>query len=99
MTASTVEPGTYDYSLKVEFDSIYIPEHTPPLFRNDAAQPTTRFRHAWNQIEISARLDRDALRDYLVQQICDDLFGQEVRVVQFDLNGVANPHQAGPGRH
>jgi len=68
-----VEPGRYDYDIKVEFPSTYIPEHTPPAFRNAAAYPATRTRYASGQFDLTAHVGRDALRDHLVRQFCEDV--------------------------
>lgn len=88
METQIIEPGRYDYDLKIEFDSVYIPEHTPPLFRNASARPTVRWRNAASQIDVSAHLDRGDLRNHLVQQISEDLLGQEVRILHFKLTPV-----------
>jgi hypothetical protein len=83
-----VEPGRYDYDLKVEFPSTYIPEHTPPAFRNSAAQQTTRTRYASGQFDLTAHVGRDVLRDHLVRQFCEDVSPEIVSVTRFDLTPV-----------
>ena len=88
-TAQIIEPGRYDYELQVKFDSYYIPEHTPPAFRNSAGYKTTRTRNVFGQFDLGERVDREVLREYLIKQDCDDLNGQEVEIVRFDLTPAA----------
>jgi hypothetical protein len=84
-----VEPGRYDYDIKVEFPSVYIPEHTHPAFRNADAYATTRTRYVSGQFDLGEHVGRDVLRDVLVQRVCDDLMGQTVQVVSFALTPTA----------
>lgn len=84
-TPEIVEPGRYDYDIKVEFPSTYIPEHTPPAFRNAAAYATTRTRCVSGQFDLTEHVGREVLRDVLVKQVCDDLIGQTVQVTGFSL--------------
>jgi len=83
-----VEPGRYDYDLTVTFPSIYIPEHTPPVFRNAAAQQTTRTRYASGQFDLTEHVGRAVLRDHLVRQFCEDVSPDLVSVTRFDLTPV-----------
>lgn len=80
-----VEPGRYDYDLKVEFPSVYIPEHTLPAFRNAAAYPTTRTRYASGQFDLSAPVARVLLRQHFVNQVCQDVDPATVTVARFEL--------------
>ena len=84
-TTQIVEPGRYDYELKVEFPSTYIPEHTPPAFRNAYAQQTTRTRSAFGQFDLTEHVGREVIRNVLVKQICEDVNLQDVRVARFEL--------------
>lgn len=84
-TGEIVEPGRYDYDLTVKFPSVYIPEHTPPAFRNADAQPTTRTRYASGQFDLTERLAVDAIRDHFVRQVCEDVDPDIVDVTRFDL--------------
>ncbi|MGW4075980.1 hypothetical protein ACWELB_21125 [Streptomyces asiaticus] len=84
-----VEPGRYDYDIKVKFDSYYIPEHTPPMFRNAAAHKTTRTRNVSGQFDLAEHVGRDVLRDTLIRKVCGDLNGQDVEIVRFDLTPAA----------
>ncbi|MFE2930634.1 hypothetical protein [Streptomyces sp. NPDC059278] len=86
MTTQIIEPGRYDYDITVRFQSTYIPEHTPPAFRNAAAYPTTRTRSVSGQFDLTEAIGRQVLRDVLVRRVCDDLMGQDVQVVRFDLD-------------
>lgn len=90
MSASTeiVEPGRYDYDLKVEFPSTYIPEHTPPAFRMTEGYETTRSRYASGQFELSEPVARVLLRQYFVNQVCEDVSSDIVTVTRFDLTPV-----------
>lgn len=88
-TAEIVEPGRYDYDIKVKFPSVYIPEHTPPAFRNAAAYETTRTRYVSGQFDLAEHVGREVLRDVLVRQVCDDLNGQTVQLISFSLTPVA----------
>lgn len=88
-TPHIVEPGRYDYDLKVEFPSVYIPEHTPPAFRNEAAYETTRFRYLSGQFDLAEHVSRDVLRDVLVRRGCDDLDGVAIEVTNFTLTPTA----------
>ncbi|WP_086562549.1 hypothetical protein [Streptomyces africanus] len=86
--AQIIEPGCYDYDIKVQFPSVYIPEHTPPAFRNAAAYETTRTRHVSGQFDLTEHIGRKVLRDHLVRRHCDDLTGVDVQVSRFDLTRV-----------
>jgi hypothetical protein len=83
-----MQPGRYDYDLKVQFPSVYIPEHTPPAFRNEAAYQTTRTRHVSGQFDLTEHVGCDVIRDHFVRQVRDDLLGADVQVVDFTLNRV-----------
>ncbi|NEB42293.1 hypothetical protein [Streptomyces sp. SID14515] len=82
-----VEPGRYDYSLTVKFPSTYIPEHTPPEFRNAAGYETTRTRSVFGQFDLAAAAPRDLVRDHFVRQVTDELLlpNGGVEVVSFTL--------------
>ena len=84
-TGEIVEPGRYDYDLTVKFPSVYIPEHTPPAFRNEAAYSTTRTRYASGQFELTEHVGREVIRDHFVRQICDDVDPEIVTVTRFEL--------------
>ena len=87
-TAEIVEPGRYDYALTVKFPSVYIPEHTPPAFRNADAQQTTRTRWVSGQFDLTERVGREALRDHFVRQVCEDVDPKIIDVTRFDLTPV-----------
>ncbi len=87
-TSEIVEPGRYDYDLTVEFPSVYIPDHTPPVFRNAYAQQTTRTRYASGQFDLTERLAVDAIRDHFVRRVCEDVDLSIVDVTRFDLTPV-----------
>lgn len=89
-TGEIVEPGRYDYDLKVEFPSVYIPEHTPPALRNTAAQQTTRTRYVSGQFDLTEHVVRSLIRDHFVRQACEDLVGDlvTVSVTRFELTRV-----------
>ncbi|WP_409469090.1 hypothetical protein [Streptomyces sp. HC307] len=84
-----VEPGRYDYDLTVKFPSVYIPEHTPPAFRNAYAQQTTRTRWVSGQFDLTEHVGREALRDHFVRQVCADVDLNIVDVTRFDLTPVS----------
>ena len=84
-----IEPGRYDYDLKVKFPSVYIPEHTPPEFRNEAAYETTRNRFASGQFDLAEHTGREVLRDHLVRKVCEDVDPAIVTVARFELIRVA----------
>jgi hypothetical protein len=84
-TAEIVEPGRYDYDLTVEFPSTYIPEHTPPAFRIADSYETTRRRYASGQFDLSEPVARVLLRQYFVNQACEDVDPEIVTVTRFDL--------------
>lgn len=88
MNPQIIEPGRYDYELKVQFPSVYIPEHTPPAFRNTAGYETTRSRYVSGQFHLTEHIGRDVLRDHFVRQVCDDLTGVDIQVARFDLTRV-----------
>ncbi|MFB7244612.1 hypothetical protein ACFCYX_19390 [Streptomyces populi] len=90
MPSSTdiVEPGRYDFDLKVEFPSVYIPEHTPPAFRLADSYPTTRFRYASGQFDLTEHVERDAIRDHFVREACKDVDLAIVTVARFELTPV-----------
>lgn len=83
-----VEPGRYDYDLTVQFPSVYIPEHTPPAFRNAAAQETTRIRSTKGQFELTGSVVNALIREHLVNQLCEDVDRATVTVTRFDLTPV-----------
>lgn len=87
-TAEIIEPGRYDYDLKVKFPSVYIPDHTPPSLRNEVAYETTRTRHVYGQFDLAEHIDREVLRDHLIRKSCDDLIGVEIQVSDFVLTRV-----------
>lgn len=87
-TSETVEPGRYDYELAVSFPSVYIPEHTPPQFRNADAMQTTRTRWVSGQFDLTAPLGREVLRDHFVREVCEDVSLDLVTVTRFDLTRV-----------
>jgi hypothetical protein len=84
-SSEIVEPGRYDYDLTVEFPSVYIPEHTPPAFRNSDAYPTTRTRSASGQFDLSGPVVHALLRQYFVNQVCEDVDPEIVTVTRFEL--------------
>lgn len=88
-TGEIVEPGRYDYNLTVKFPSVYIPEHTPPVFRNASAQQTTRTRWVSGQFDLTEHVAREVLRDHFVRQVCEDVDPEIVTVTRFDLTPVA----------
>lgn len=88
MTTEIVEPGRYDYELKVKFPSVYIPEHTPEAFRLADGYETTRTRYVSGQFDLTEHIGRQVLRDHFVRQVCDDLIGVDVQVAHFDLTRV-----------
>lgn len=90
-SAEIVEPGRYDYELTVEFPSVYILEHTPPEFRNEYAQPTTRRRYVSGQFDLTEHIVRSLIRDHFVRKACEDLIGDlvTVTVTRFELTPVA----------
>ncbi|MFF5609282.1 hypothetical protein ACFY65_23325 [Streptomyces cellulosae] len=83
-----VEPGRYDYDLKVEFPSVYIPEHTPPAFRANDGYETTRVRYVSGQFDLVEHVGREVLRDHFVRKVCEDLIGVDVKVARFELTPV-----------
>lgn len=87
-SSEIVEPGRYDYNLTVSFPSVYIPEHTPPAFRNADAQQTTRTRWVSGQFDLTEHMARDLLRDHFVRQTCEDVSPELVRVTRFNLTPV-----------
>lgn len=89
-SSEIVEPGRYDYDLTVEFPSVYIPEHTPPEFRNEAAYETTRTRYISGQFDLTEHVVRSLIRDHFVRKACEDLIGDlvTVTVTRFDLTPV-----------
>jgi hypothetical protein len=87
-TDEIVEPGRYDYDLKVEFPSTYIPEHTPPAFRNADAYATTRYRYASGQFDLTERAACALLRDHFVRKACEDVDLKLVTVTRFELTRV-----------
>lgn len=87
-SSEIVEPGRYDYELTVRFPSVYIPDHTPPAFRNADAMPTTRTRSVSGQFNLIASLSRDAIRDHFVREACEDVSLDLVTVTRFDLTPV-----------
>nr|WSX25568.1 hypothetical protein OG690_38440 [Streptomyces tubercidicus] len=84
-TDQIIEPGSYDYDIQVKFASNYIPEHTPPAFREAAGYQTTRTRNVSGQFDLAEHVGREVLRDVLVRRVCGDLDGQDVEIVRFDL--------------
>ncbi|MFE0647471.1 hypothetical protein ACFVZH_02620 [Streptomyces sp. NPDC059534] len=89
-TSEIIEPGLYDYELTVKFPSVYIPEHTPPQFRNSAAMETTRTRWISGQFNLTERVAREAIRDHFVRQSCEDVDLCLVDVTRFDLTLVTS---------
>lgn len=87
-TAEIIEPGRYDYDFKVQFPSVYIPDHTPPAFRNAAAYETTRTRYISGQFDLTEHASHHVIRDHFVRQVRDDLLGVDVQVVDFTLTRV-----------
>ncbi|MFC9891549.1 hypothetical protein [Streptomyces pilosus] len=87
-TTQIIEPGRYDYELKVQFPSVHIPEHTPPAFRLAASYETTRVRYVSGQFDLTEHIGREVLRDHFVRKVCDDLIGVDVQVARFDLTRV-----------
>lgn len=87
-TAQIIQPGRYDYDLKVKFPSVYIPDHTPPAFRNTASYETTRTRCVSGQFDLTEHAGHDVIRDHFVRQVRDDLLGVDVQVVDFTLSRV-----------
>lgn len=83
-----VEPGRYDYELKVEFPSVHIPEHTPPAFRNAASYETTRSRWASGQFDLTEHVARSLIREHFIRQVCEDVNPEIVSVIRFDLTPV-----------
>lgn len=83
-----IEPGRYDYELKVQFPSVYIPEHTPPAFRNASAYETTRTRYVSGQFDLTEHVARELICDHFVRQACEDVDPQIVSVARFDLTRV-----------
>lgn len=90
MSSSTeiVQPGLYDYDLKVEFPSTYVPEHTPPAFRLAESYETIRVRYASGQFNLSEPVARVLLRQHFVNQACEDVDPEIVTVTRFDLTPV-----------
>ncbi|MGV9891712.1 hypothetical protein [Streptomyces sp. NPDC003395] len=88
-TDQIVQPGRYDYDLKVEFPSVYIPEHTPPALRNQAAYQTTRTRYASGQFDLTEHAAREVIRNHFVRQICEDVDLSLVTVTRFNLTPIA----------
>jgi hypothetical protein len=84
-TTEIVEPGRYDYHLTVEFPSTYIPEHTPPAFRNAATQKAARIRSTKGQFQLAAPVANVLIREHLVNQLCEDVDRDTVTVTRFDL--------------
>ena len=84
-TDEIIQPGLYDYSLTVEFPSTYIPDHTPPAFRNQAAQQVTRKRYASGQFNLTEELPRIALSHHFARKACEDVDLSLVTVTHFDL--------------
>jgi len=84
-TDEIVEPGRYDYDLTVEFPSTYVPEHTPPAFRLADSYETTRRRYASGQFDLSEPVTRMLLRQYFVNQACEDVDPAIVTVTRFEL--------------
>lgn len=84
-SAEIVEPGRYDYELTVKFPSTYIPEHTPPAFRITESYETTRIRSTRGQFELTGPVASAAIREHLVNQICEDVDPAIVTVTRFDL--------------
>ncbi|MFF9624254.1 hypothetical protein [Streptomyces griseosporeus] len=87
-SSEIVEPGRYDYTLTVEFPSVYTPEHTPPAFRLANSYETTRTRHASGQFDLSESVARPLLRQYFVGQVCEDMDPEIVTVTRFELTPV-----------
>ncbi|MFF8589989.1 hypothetical protein ACF061_00875 [Streptomyces sp. NPDC015220] len=88
VSGEIIAPGRYDYDLKVEFPSVYIPEHTPPEFRNEDAQLTTGVRYAFGQFDLTEHAGREVIRDHFVRQVCEDVDLALVTVTRFDLTPV-----------
>lgn len=84
-SSQIVEPGRYEYDIEVKFDSYYIPDHTPPALRQAAARKTMRTRRVYGQFDLAERVGREALRDFLARQVCEDLSAQVVQILRFDL--------------
>lgn len=87
-SSDIVEPGRYDYDLKVEFPSVYIPEHTPPAFRFADGYETTRVRYVSGQFDLTEHIGREVLRGHFVRKVCEDLMGVEITVARFELTRV-----------
>ncbi|MFF0747344.1 hypothetical protein ACFYVL_43895 [Streptomyces sp. NPDC004111] len=87
MKPEIVQPGRYDYHLCVRFPSVYIPEHTPPAFRDQAAIPTTRTRTVYGEFDLTAPADHDGIRDHFIDQMAIELMlpPAQIEFVRFDL--------------
>lgn len=87
MNNQIIQPGCYDYELIIKFPSTYIPEHTPPNFRNRASTQTTRTKNTYGQFDLSAPAAYDSLRDHFLQQAAGELMISiaQIELVRFDL--------------
>lgn len=89
MTTEIIQPGRYDYDYDfvVKFPSAYIPDHTPPRFRDRAAIQTTRTRNIYGQFDLTAPAPHDAIRDHFIRQTADELMipVAQIEFVRFGL--------------
>lgn len=87
-TQPIIQPGRYDYDLTVEFPSVYIPEHTPPVFRLADSYETTRKRYGSGQFDLTEHVARDLIQNHFVRQVCEDVNPEIVTVLKFELTPV-----------
>lgn len=82
-----VEPGRYEYHFVVRYPSVYIPDHTPPRFRERAAVPTTRTRNAWDQFHLTSPTAYEYIQNYFMQHTAEELMidEEQIEFVSFEL--------------